>query len=73
MADTTEVQIGENSPQQVAYKLMGAIASAEGKILHGQSTNSDREWILRTYAQCLYVVMNPHWVGDALKPGFGNS
>ena len=55
MADATIVHIGENSPEQVAYKLMRDIATSEGKpvgIPHDPKP-VDRKWILDTYAECL--------------------
>jgi hypothetical protein len=61
MADT--VHIGENSPQQVAYRLLHDIANVEKKTLHsnpGQGyTAADRKWILKTYSECLAAVENP--------------
>lgn len=63
MADTPVVHIGENSPEQIAYKLLQTIASNEGKSLHssvaGKST-ADRKWLLDTYAECLLAVRAPH-------------
>jgi len=65
MADTnTVVHIGENSPEQVAYKLMEKIADVENMILYtpsngSRSTVADRKWILDTYAECLKTVRNP--------------
>lgn len=59
MADPAPVvHIGENSPEQVAYKLMGHIADVERKSIHqsqptGGWTAADRKWILDTYAECL--------------------
>jgi hypothetical protein len=58
MADNTTVHIGENSPEQIAFKLLERISSVEKLSLH--STNSgqaaDRKWILSTYFECLQVV-----------------
>jgi hypothetical protein len=64
MADATEVHIGENSPEQVAFKLLHEIALAEDKQMFGdrQTTDHthkqkpDRKWILSTYAECLKAV-----------------
>ena len=56
MADQPVVHIGENSPEQVAFKLMLNIARVEGR--DGQETAS-KEWILDTYAECLRIVKNP--------------
>ena len=62
MADATHpIHIGENSPEQVAFKLLQEIALAEGIGLRGfQSTKKpDRKWILNTYAECLQAVRTP--------------
>ena len=70
MADSAVVHIGENSPEQVAYKLMQHIASVEGKefyTLNGKQ--ADREWILRTYMQCLRAPRDPFSPDDALQAG----
>lgn len=73
MADAPVVHIGENSPEQVALKLLNFIASNEKKMLSGSNANADRNWILTTYARCLYTVRNPNWVNDALSDKFGGS
>jgi hypothetical protein len=58
MADAPAVHIGENSPEQIAYKLLLDIQRIEQKAFHkgdlsaGWST-ADRAWILNTYAECL--------------------
>ena len=53
MADAPIVHIGENSPEQVAFKLMEIVAHLEGKVLktsaHG-SANADRAWLLARIA-----------------------
>jgi hypothetical protein len=57
MADSAVVHIGENSPEQVAFKLMELIASVEARESYGHGDHPmTREWILRTYDQCLEVV-----------------
>jgi hypothetical protein len=63
MADKqTVVHIGENSPQEVAYKLMQEIAKAEDKYLKstgtGGQSKADRKWILDTYAECLRATLD---------------
>ncbi len=64
MADSASVvHIGENSPEEVAYKLLTHVAAAEGHYLlkgpaKGTST-PDRKWLLDTYAECLMAVINP--------------
>lgn len=61
MADQAVVHIGENSPEQVAFKLLKEVARAEGKGLydgaHGEKP--DRKWLLDTYAECLIAVTSP--------------
>jgi hypothetical protein len=66
MADAI-VHVGENSPEQVAYKLFSHIADVEKKTLAGPDVNVSREWILRTYAQCLRTVNSPHNVKDHVE------
>ncbi|NCN86149.1 MAG: hypothetical protein GW822_12735 [Sphingomonadales bacterium] len=56
MTDAPVVHIGENSPEQVAYKLMKHIARAEKVQLEGININSDREWIIKTYIMCRTAV-----------------
>jgi hypothetical protein len=55
MAEAPIVHIAENSPEQVAFKLMEIIAYSEGKLLRSGSSNAaaDRVWLLDTYAECL--------------------
>jgi hypothetical protein len=52
MADNTNttVHIGENSPEQVAFKLLEQIAAHENWHM------PDRKKILDTYAECLRAV-----------------
>ena len=57
MSDAPVVHIGENSPEQVAYRLMHHISLIENRDLSGGgNTPADREWILRTFDQCRSVV-----------------
>lgn len=62
MADTnTTVHIGENSPEQVAFKLMERIASVESKLISSPNASggwsvADRKWILQAYHEALLVV-----------------
>jgi hypothetical protein len=58
MADAPPVvHIGENSPEQVAHKLMHEIANVEKRELYGHGDNpADRSWILDTYAECIKAV-----------------
>lgn len=57
MADT--VHIGENSPEEVAFKLLRVIAIAEKKQLgswHSSGAEPDRKWVLDAYAECVDAV-----------------
>ena len=58
MADGAIVHIGENSPEEVAHKLLVHIAFVEGKcIRHGTTgEKADRAYILTTYEECIHVV-----------------
>jgi len=56
MADTPVVNLGDNSAEHVAYKLMRHIANAEGVKLEGMGINSNREWIIKTYIMCRTAV-----------------
>jgi hypothetical protein len=67
MTDTTVAHIGENSPEQVAYKLLQLIGNAENKNLNTHAIEANREWILKTYATCLGVVKQPHRINEWLK------
>ncbi len=60
MAEEAVAHIGENSPEQVAYKLMKDIANVEGKVLYKDQNSVDRQWILDTYAECLQAVRKPY-------------
>jgi len=58
MSDSPVVHIGENSPEEVAFKLFQEVVSVE--IHKGDQTNKvSRKWILDTYAECLLAVRNP--------------
>ncbi|WP_332304708.1 hypothetical protein [Rhizobium sp. GR12] len=63
MSDKATVHIGENSAEQIAYKLFHHIADCEKKSLVGHNNNgysaADREWILKTYAEAMNAVTNP--------------
>lgn len=66
MSDKNIVHIGENSPEEVAHKLMMHVAAAEKVFLHGLNVNSSREWIIRTYCQCLMAVRTPQYPDDVV-------
>lgn len=58
MADQTQSQSGENSPEHVAYRLMERIADVEGISLSktGKEKLATRKWILDTYAESVDAV-----------------
>lgn len=67
MADSSTVHIGENSPEQVAFKLFEIVARIERKSLSGSDANeiksgwtkADRDYVLETYSKCLTAVRYP--------------
>lgn len=57
MSNQTAVHIGENSPEQVAYKLLKDVARVEKKLNSSFAIDrAERAWILDTYAECLQAV-----------------
>jgi len=52
MADEPVINLGENSAEYIAYRLLGNICIAEKRPING----SDRKWLLDTYAECLNAV-----------------
>lgn len=63
MADKgSVVHIGENSPEEVAHKLLHTIAKVENKALYASKDSpvADRKWILDTYAECILAVKCPY-------------
>ena len=69
MADAAPVvHIGENSPEQVAYNLMSMIMNVENRDSFGHGKAPvDREWVLRTYAQCIRAIRVPNMINDVVK------
>jgi hypothetical protein len=59
MADSAVVHIGENSPEQVAYKLLLHMASIDGFTLQGLGDRPTKEWLIKNYSTCLSAVQNP--------------
>ena len=64
MSGVAVVHIGENSPEQVAYKLMQDIAKVESRRLDAASEDNgtalaDRKWILDAFAECILTVRDP--------------
>jgi hypothetical protein len=61
MADAPPVvHIGENSPEQIAYRLMHDVANVEKRQLYSHGDQpADRKWILDTFAECLNAVKRP--------------
>lgn len=58
MADNPVVHFGENSPEQVAYRLLRNIAYIEKKRDGLEFKDVDRKWLLDTYAECLDATLN---------------
>ncbi|MBY2932536.1 hypothetical protein [Rhizobium leguminosarum] len=64
MADKSVVHIGENSPEQVAFKLFELVAIVEKKSTSGTDANemkagwtkADKNYILTTYGECVTTV-----------------
>jgi len=58
MTDKAIVHIGENSPEEVAFKLFKEIVSVE---IHNSNPPKamSKKWILDTYAECLLTVRGP--------------
>ena len=61
MADSTDVHIGENSPEFIAYQLLKDVTRVEGIPLGAltPSPKLTRKYILDTYAECLNAVKFP--------------
>lgn len=59
MTDQSVVHIGENSPEQVAFRLMSIMASIDGFTLHGIGDRPTKEWLIKNYSSCLCTVQNP--------------
>lgn len=63
MTDTV-VHLGENSPEQIAYRLMLHIADCEGISVTGLDGDgfkpADRKWIMDTYAECIRMIRQPN-------------
>lgn len=61
MSEQSVVRMGDNSPEEVAFKLLREIAGAEDRKLFGVGgkTQPDRKWILDTYAECIIAVRAP--------------
>ena len=59
MAGEIVTHIGENSPEEVAYKLLERVAFIENMEiagLQGSRQATSRKWLLDTYAECLHAV-----------------
>jgi hypothetical protein len=73
MADAAPVvHIGENSPEEVVFKMMTLIASVENRQNYGHGPNPmTREWVLKTYWQCGRIVKghNPDETLAIFNPG----
>ncbi len=60
MADKTTIQMGENSPEHVAFKLFNIIADLEKRSITGYAGDgykpADRLYVLQTMVDCLNAV-----------------
>ncbi len=61
MSDTKVVNAGENTPEEIAYKLFIEVAHAEDVRTRytGGERKPSRQWILDTYAECILAVRAP--------------
>lgn len=61
MADAPVVHIGENSPEEVAFRLYRIVGHSEKKVATSgfAESGTDRKYILDTYAECLLAVKHP--------------
>lgn len=68
MADSNAaVHIGENSPEQVAYKLLQDVMNAENRAPYKNDKRelADRKYLLDTYSECLRAVKGGRTVRSA--------
>lgn len=78
MPDNLDLHIGENSPEQVALKLLELVAIVERKDIRARRddnigaglTMADRKWLLETYSECIEVV-KAHRMKPAKWPSQG--
>jgi hypothetical protein len=63
MSEKPVVHIGENSPEEVAFRLFKMIADVEKKATYGSMgdlspgwTTADKSYILKTYGECISAV-----------------
>jgi len=56
MSDQAPLQLTQDSPEYIAFKLMQLIAKSEEIQLTYAQPNCDRQWILNTYKECIQVV-----------------
>ncbi len=56
MADKSD-HIASNTPEEVAFKLLGIIGAVEKREFYGHGDKpADRKWLLQTYHECLQTV-----------------
>lgn len=67
MTESSAFVVGENTPEQVAFKLMTVIGANQGYGFIGVQPRPPAEWILKTYAACLQVVRSPGSADDAIS------
>ena len=60
MSDKSTVHIGENSPEQIAYRLYHEIMRTEDKVPYrptdGSEKQADRKYLLDLYSECIDAV-----------------
>ena len=71
MADAPMININENSPEYMAYRLFQDIVHVENKILHASQNEpnrvANRVWILQTYSECLKCVREPRTFSETKR------
>lgn len=61
MADKLDVEVTGKSQAEIAYKLMEDVMRVENRNLYHNGTGevADRDYILKTFSECMYSVVNP--------------
>ena len=54
------MEIQGDRAEAVAYALLLSIAQHEGKTTPGGALKAEKEWVLRTYQECLRAVAHPN-------------
>ena len=60
MTDNPTPTLKDNSPEEVAFKLMKLVIQTENRSPNAHAENpADRKYLLDTYAECLITVRQP--------------